>query len=324
MLNKEIIKSAIFGLSCGDCLGVPVEFLSRNELKANPVKDMREFGTYYKPKGTWSDDTSLSLATLDGLTENIDLSVIANNFVQWKYFNKYCQDKVFDIGNTTSRAIAKINLALSKNEFSEDIEYGGTGTSNGNGSLMRMIPVALYLYIYKDKYDSLEKRREFVYKLSALTHATLLCKNSCHIYVEYALLLLKGYNKYDAFSMIIKIFKEEVNSAWEFAHFKNLLSEDFKFKNEKDISGSGFVIDSLYASLWCLLTTDNYSSCVLKAVNLGEDTDTTACIVGGLAGILYGINNEKGIPQKWIDNIYKKTIIEDIIDNFCLNNNIMK
>jgi ADP-ribosyl-[dinitrogen reductase] hydrolase len=70
------------------------------------------------------------------------------------------------------------------------------------------------------------------------------------------------------------------------------------------------VIHTLESSLWCLLNTDNYKDAVLKAANLGHDTDTTAAVTGGLAGLLYGWQS---IPQEWLAVLAKRTEIEGLI-----------
>ncbi|MMZ63451.1 ADP-ribosyl-[dinitrogen reductase] glycohydrolase [compost metagenome] len=88
--------------------------------------------------------------------------------------------------------------------------------------------------------------------------------------------------------------------------------------NEEEINSSGYVIDTLEASFWCLLTTNDYKSAVLKAVNLGNDTDTTAAVTGGLAGIYYGIQQ---IPIQWINKIAKREMIIELANKM---NNVFK
>ena len=79
---------------------------------------------------------------------------------------------------------------------------------------------------------------------------------------------------------------------------------------EDEIKSTGYVVDTLEASIWCILHTDNYKDCVLKAVNLGGDTDTIAAVAGGLAGIIYGYED---IPIKWINNLQRKDIIDSCL-----------
>lgn len=308
---EYIFRSGIYGLTVGDALGVPVEFFTREQLSINPVIDMIGHGTYNLKAGTWSDDTSLSLATLDGMIGGVNYKKIAQNFSD--YFNKdaFCQRYMFDIGDTTSEAIREIDIALNLDIFDEKAIYGGLDeNNNGNGSLMRMIPVVLYLYDHIDEYNTSDKRQRFIYKLSALTHATPLCMFGCRLYVEYALMLLYGIDKETAFKTLVKQFEIYIKVQDMLIDYKKLLNKRFPKTKESKIQSDGYVVNSLKAAIWCFLNTDNYKDCVLKAVNLGIDTDTTACIAGGLAGISYGYDS---IPKEWLDEIYKKEIIDDII-----------
>jgi hypothetical protein len=93
----------------------------------------------------------------------------------------------------------------------------------------------------------------------------------------------------------------------EYKHFERLLDDNFDKLKRDDIRSTGYVIDTLEAAVWCLLTTNSYKECVLKAVNLGDDTDTVAAVAGGLAGALYGL---EGIPQEWLDTLIKREYIE--------------
>ncbi len=134
------IQDAIIGFIVGDALGVPVEFESRESLKINPVKDMREYGTYHQPKGTWSDDTSMTLCSMESLVNGLDYNDLMDKFSNWmKSGYMTARNEVFDIGIGTQDAIHRFlngTDALScggKDEF-----------DNGNGSLMRMLPVAFY------------------------------------------------------------------------------------------------------------------------------------------------------------------------------------
>ena len=82
---------------------------------------------------------------------------------------------------------------------------------------------------------------------------------------------------------------------------------------ESEIKSTGYIVDTLEAAVWCFINTDSYKDCVLKAVNLGGDTDTIASVAGGLAGIYYGRDS---IPQEWRDAVIKKDEIAEIIASF--------
>ena len=134
------VKDGICGLIIGDALGVPVEFTSREYLKENPVTDMMGYGTYNMPPGTWSDDSSMAIATMASIVnrQGIDYNDLMCEFIEWVDNGKYTQYKdTFDYGSTTINGI--YNYKSGRNP----LECGGTdGRDNGNGSLMRILPLA--------------------------------------------------------------------------------------------------------------------------------------------------------------------------------------
>lgn len=326
-MSKENIKSGILGLVVGDALGVPHEFNPRVHFDENPVTDMVGYGTYNLPPGTWSDDSSLTLATLDSLANGLDYNDIMEKFLSWYTYAEYTPyGNVFDIGGTTSNAI--FNFNIDKNALS--CGYCGE-RDNGNGSLMRILPIAFFIYYLKEKL-SISKKEEFsiIHNVSALTHAHKRSKLGCGIYVKIAIEILKykddnknsliGKEKESLESLIdkgIESAKEYYFNDNDFKHQKEhyivIFNHDVKNLERADIRGSGYVVRSLIASIWCLLHTNSYKEAVLEAVNLGEDTDTTAAIVGGIAGLYYGIDD---IPKEWLAKIAKLDYIEELITNF--------
>ena len=98
----------------------------------------------------------------------------------------------------------------------------------------------------------------------------------------------------------------------EFEHYRRIFAPDFEMLSMDEIKSTGYVVDTLEAALWCVLTTDSYRECVLKAVNLGDDTDTVAAIAGGLAGALYGYDS---IPNDWLSQLKKKNYIEKMCED---------
>lgn len=312
-LNK--LHSAIVGLAVGDALGVPVEFLSRADLKENPVTDMMGYGTHNQPSGTWSDDSSLTFCLAEMLADEYSLTKLANRFINW-YEHAYwtAHGNVFDVGIATSRAIYRLG------QGSNPIFAGGTDESdNGNGSLMRILPLAFYV---KDM--PIENRFKCVSDVSSLTHGHIRSVLGCFIYIEFAIQLIDGKDKFEAFEQTKEIVNSFLNenpicSDNEINKYHRILMNpigDYEIKpiyeySESEISSSGYVVSSLEAAFWSLFKENDYKSTVLRAVNLGNDTDTTAAIVGGLAGILYGMND---IPQQWVDQLARKDDILDLCD----------
>jgi len=302
MIDK--IKGALYGLAVGDALGVPVEFLSREQLTANPIKEMIGYGTWNQPPGTWSDDSSLAFCLAENLTIGYDLHEIAENFIEW-FRNGYwgAHHSVFDIGNATHASIRR----LMQGAFPE-LAGGMEESDNGNGSLMRILPLLFYV---KDL--PVEERYAKVKEVSSVTHAHFRSVYACFIYMEMALLLLNGRTAEQAYSEMKRTVRDFTDSKGfnkrELDLFERILGADINQIEESMIHTTGYVLHTLEASLWCLLNTRSYKDAVLKAVNLGGDTDTTSCVTGGLAGLLYGYG---AIPKEWVVCIARSNDIHDL------------
>ena len=289
------VYDGIMGLVVGDALGVPYEFRQRDTFKA---VDMIGYGTYNQPVGTWSDDSSMTLATLTSIWNRgkIDLRDIMNNFVLWYMYGMFTPyGSVFDVGNTTRKAImtylqnGKDHTNCRCRDFND----------NGNGSLMRILPLAFTDCNMTD-----------VFEVSALTHAHSVSQVACGIYFNVAQYLIKGSSKHEAVEFALD------KSGGVPAEFERIEIINTSPVSRDEIKSSGYVVDTLEAALWCFLNTDSFKECVLTAVNLGEDTDTVAAVAGGLAGIYYGTGGEKGIPEEWINQIAKHKDIADLCAMF--------
>lgn len=303
---SDEIKSVLFGVSIGDALGVPVEFKSRSEIRKNPVTEMIGYGTHNVPPGTFSDDSSLTFCLAEAMTQEFNLNIIGQNFVKWCYQNYWTAGgNVFDIGNATRLAIE--NLAKG---VQPDLAGGVDDSSNGNGSLMRISPLVFYLF---DK-PAIE-RFEITKQVSSITHAHIRSVIACFYYLEFLRQLLAGYDKSEAYKNLQWeitdfLISNSINLI-EVALFDRLLKQNIQELNEDQIYSSGYVLHTLEASIWCLLTTSNFKDAVLKAVNLGGDTDTTAAVTGGLAGLFYGLDS---IPQIWMEQLARNEDIKDLAD----------
>lgn len=298
------IKSALFGVAIGDALGVPVEFKSREAILQNLVTDMIGYGTYNQPPGTFSDDSSMTFCLAEALTNDFDLNQIARNFVKWYHENFWtARGEVFDIGIATREAINRI-------AHGEVPEFAGNtdASSNGNGSLMRILPLLFYI---RDL--PISERYEITKKVSSITHGHIRSVISCFYYLEFTREILLGKEKFEIYQKLQTEIPDFLNSLsidqYEISFFDRLLKDDISELGEYEISSSGYVLHSLEASIWCLLNTDNYKEATLKAVNLGEDTDTTAAITGGVAGLLYGFDT---IPENWVEQLARKEDIDDL------------
>ena len=303
---RDRIVGGIIGLLAGDALGLPVEFESRLARLMRPVKEMTGYGVWRKPAGTWSDDGSLTLATVESLLEKkaLDLEDVMRRFSLW--MNKghlSATGKAFDIGNTTKVAIANYDRA-------KPIEDCGLKDekSNGNGSLMRMLPVALFYHRHAP--NDVAKASKFA---SAITHAHLRSRLCC----AYYSILVKGMMEGQGLTETMKLASEEIkpslNGKSEERVFDRLVSGKVLSAPSQEIKAGGHVIDTLEASLWCCHKHDNFKDAVLEAVNLGDDADTTGAVTGGLAGVMYGIG---GVPEKWQTGIARASMAREMAEKF--------
>jgi ADP-ribosylglycohydrolase len=172
---------------------------------------------------------------------------------------------------------------------------------------MRILPLLFYI-----QEKPIHERFELTRQVSSITHAHIRSVLACFIYLEYARYLLQGQGKFEAYKSIQlalpSIFEELQIPADEVQVFDRILKKNIQELPEDEIQSSGYVLHTLEASFWCLLQTDKYADAVLKAVNLCKDTDTTAAVVGGLAGLIYGWGN---IPANWLSQTLK---VPEIID----------
>ena len=301
--KEEKLTGGIIGLLVGDALGVPYEFHEREEI---PTFDEIEFEppNYFRrahagvPVGTYSDDGAQALILLDSLLEcgKFDAAHFAKGLVDW-YDEGFMAvgGKVFDVGIQTANAIRELKIGVNPLLAGGFDEY-----SNGNGSLMRVLPLALWhqgsdLELIADAFDQ-----------SGVTHGHPRSKICCAIYCLWARRILQEVENpwKSAFQTFRELFPEDTEQYLE------LTTRIFPTDAEYDIRGSGYVVDSLRAARW-LCEKESYEEIVKSAVALGNDTDTTACIAGGIAGLKFGVST---IPKRWRENLRGKEIFDPILE----------
>lgn len=324
-MEKNIWLDGMLGLVVGDALGCPVQFMSREEIASRdegPVTGMESGGVYEMPEGTWTDDSSMAIATMASIIEKgeADPGDIMLRFVEWEVKGKYTPfGEAFDQGNTCTSAIYKFIQ-------NPDIRTCGTTGehSNGNGALMRILPVCLYYYDKQKRVCTSEDEVVYgIHTISGLTHNHLRSKMCCSIYYFCAKGIIDGARKEEKPSLMallqeginngLKYYGQDIANLTEMAHLGRIFYlDEFKKVPENKIRTSGYVIDSIEEAIWCLINTDSYKECMLKAVNLGDDTDTVAAIAGGLAGLYYGYD---AIPEEWLAVIQRREWIEEMCKN---------
>lgn len=315
-MMANIWKNAVMGLVIGDALGMPVQFMDRSEIKKHPIEKMEGYGTYNMPPGTWSDDSSMAIATLVSLQEKngIDYRDIMERFVSWTTKGEYTPaGEAFDQGNTCMEAIGRYMITKDYKTC------GKTGErANGNGALMRIMPVCLYAY---EKVKGMEwpvgQAVETIHQVSALTHNHLRSKMACGIYFFIVCNILEGEGTLQerlqkGVDEAVKFYRGDIANYVELTHYGRLFHlEEFAEVPEEEIKSTGYVVDSLEAAVWSLITTDSFETALLKAVNLGDDSDTVGAIAGGVGALYYGY---EAIPESWLDSIIRKEWIEELFE----------
>ena len=303
-INKEKrIQGGVLGLLVGDALGVPYEFHSAQEIP--PLEEIEfEPPTYFRRAhagvsiGTWSDDGAQALVLLDSLLTcgRFNIDHFAKGLVDW-HENGFMAvgGEVFDVGIQTANSVKELKSGISPSLAGGFDEY-----SNGNGSLMRVLPLAIW-----HKGSDLELIAD-AFAQSSVTHNHPRSRICCALYCLWARNIFNNVeNPWNtAFQTFLEIFPENSLEHTE------LTTKIFPTNAEYEIKGSGYIVDSLRASVW-LDGKKSYEEVVKSAIALGDDTDTTACIAGGIAGLKFGIN---GIPDRWIDNLRGKQIYEPLLE----------
>lgn len=301
MLEK--LNGAIYGALVGDALGVPYEFHNTDLLPARTELEMEPpvgFNRAHKgtPIGTWSDDGALMLALTASLAHNpsLDLNDFARRMCSFMTTGEYAVDRrVFDIGFQTQQGLAEFIAGTSP------YHSGGSDVrDNGNGALMRVLPVAFLVCEDKEAIRiAMEQGRP--------THGHIRSQIGCAMYVVIARRLIKGYELAGAIQLAEASLQRHIDPVYQAE------LEFFLTRNRKVGKGTGYVVDSFWSAIDSLEQTVSYEEAMQYAVSLGNDTDTTACIAGGLAGIMYGYDT---IPQRWIDALRWKAYATDIMNVF--------
>lgn len=309
MNNKDdIIKGGIIGFIVGDAIGVPLEFMQRKDLQNNKIKDMISYRSHNVDKGSWSDDSSMVIATMKSIIDNkgnIDYNDIMNNFLLWLKKAEFTSNgKTFGVGRTTLKALGNYNNNI------ECLKCGESDIKdNGNGSLMRILPIALYCY-FKQLND--KEAYNLVKDISSLTHSHNISVLGCYIYTLFTIKIIEGKSKEESYKYIqdydYNMFNEDT-----IKYYDRILKNDISKLDIDNISSMGFVVDTLEAVLWCFMRNDSYDESIIEAINLGNDTDTIGALVGGLSGIYYSFYS---INKEWINTLKKKEYLFKLCDEF--------
>lgn len=274
-------RGCLVGLAVGDAIGTTLEFRPRGTFK--PITDMIGGGHFCLKKGHWTDDTSMALCLGHSLVESAGFNPHDQmlRYCDWMD-NGYMSSigSCFDVGVGVSSALRRFQ------KTGEPFSGSKARWSSGNGSIMRLAPVPIFYHQQPDQ------ALHFGGESSRTTHASALCIDAC----RYLSLLLAG--------LISGEEKQHFNNldyAPQTEEISEIKSGSFISKPYDQLTGSGYVIESLESALWCFINTDSFEACVLAAANLGNDADTTAAIAGQLAGAHYG---HCGIRPDWLEALH--------------------
>lgn len=309
MKIEQKIYSSIIAAIVGDASGVPAEISSQQDHSLCAVKNMFGYGRFDQPQGTWSDDSAMILCTLESLSSGYDIEHLGHMFCRW-LFDAYwtATGVVFDAGIATVVALDHIRTeGWSARDSGSKLE-----NDNGNGSLMRILPAALFFHNLPVE-DFLAR----IHEISAITHAHPRALAGCGIFSLYVRELLKNSEKNfalkEATAQALQFYEKRPEFQKELSFYQRIISLEITSFQQQDISSSGYIVDTLEASLWCFLKNQSTASIIRSAVTLGLDTDTTGTIAGGLAGLYYGLDD---IPVNCIESLARKAEIEDLIGRF--------
>ena len=301
LVNRQ--RGALLGLAVGDALGAAVEFQFPGTFEE--VTDFRGGGPHGLAPGEWTDDTSMALALADSIAEvGWDINDQATRFVSWWRTGKYSVNgRCFDVGMTTMAALQRFEQSGNARTSGDRSER-----ASGNGSIMRLAPLPVrFVSMFPDEIALLVER---AVESSLPTHASPQCLSAC-VYLTVVLCsLIAGRPREE----VLDPEWEPMRRAREIAPFHpevaDVANGSFRKKQPPEVVGSGYVVDSLEAALWAFHEAEDFRHAVLRAVNLGNDADTTGAVCGQLAGAYWG---ESGIPQKWREGLAGQDMIEPIL-----------
>jgi ADP-ribosyl-[dinitrogen reductase] hydrolase len=293
MSERDGFRGCLLGLAIGDAVGAALEFQPRGSFE--PITDMMGGGPFNLAPGEWTDDTSMALCLATSLIETggFDPADQMNRYCRWAgegYLSS--NGRCFDIGNTVAAALTRYRLS------GDPLAGTSDARSAGNGSIMRLGPVPMFYH--SDHYSAVKYAGES----SRTTHAAPECMDACRLLAGILFRALAGGGK------------EEILFQGSAMHIQSekiaaIAGGEYRHKSAIQIQGSGYVVESLEAALWCFLNSSSFEDAILKAANLGEDADTTAAVCGQVAGAYYGAS---AIPNHWLNRLVIRAEITAVAD----------
>lgn len=289
---KDRVKGALIGLACGDAVGTTLEFETRGTFE--PINDMVGGGPFDLEPGQWTDDMSMAMCLGHSLIYKHGFDPIdqMNRYCNWyQYGYMSSNGECFDIGVTVSSALRK--YLETGDPFSGPVDE----FSSGNGSIMRLAPIPMYFH------NRLQECVEYAGDSSRTTHGSAECIDSCRLFSTYIHKAFTANSKEEVFNA----GGNEPNTE----KVRAISSMDFMKLSYEDLTGSGYVIESLESALWCFVNSSSFEDAILLAANIGNDADTTAAVCGQISGAFYGAS---GVPAKWKEKLTMSQEIDALAD----------
>jgi len=292
---EERYFGCLLGLACGDAVGTTVEFMPRGSFQ--PLTDMVGGGPFRLEPGQWTDDTSMVLCLAVSLIEcnGFDPADQMRRYVRW-WREGYLSSTgaCFDIGNTVASALHRYELS------GEPFSGATDPYSAGNGSIMRLAPVPMFYA------GDLQLVDYYAAESSRTTHGAREAVDASRLFGVMLALALRGATKAEILSdEHLALFSDgDLAPA-----IRDIAQGSYRVKGRDEIKGSGYVVQSLEAALWCFWQTNRYGEAILLAANLGDDADTTAAVCGQIAGAFYGA---EAIPETWLAKLAERELIQDL------------
>ena len=291
--THEAVKArrhgCFIGLAVGDALGAAVEFHAPGTFE--PVTEFRDGGPHGLNAGEWTDDTSMALALADSIINvGWDLNDQADRYLAWWRTGRYSvNDRCFDIGNATQEALWKFE------QTADALRSGSRDErASGNGSIMRLAPVPIvYGHLFP---GSIGELAQLASQSSHVTHASTQCLSACRYMAVLLAGLIHGLPRNDVLAPDWPVLQALTEVEPLHPAIDEIARGSFRKRKPPQIKGSGHVVRSLEAALWAFHDAADFREAVLRAVNLGDDADTTGAVCGQLAGACWGL---AGIPMRW-------------------------
>jgi ADP-ribosyl-[dinitrogen reductase] hydrolase len=296
MDERDRFRGCLLGLACGDAVGTAVEFCARGQFA--PVTDMVGGGVFGLRPGEWTDDTSMALCLASSLAELARFDPADQMRRYWKWVDDgylSSNGRCFDVGNTVYDALERFR------QTGEPFSGSTDPWSAGNGCIMRLAPVPMFFY------PDREQAVEMSGQSARTTHGAAECVEACRLLGGILVRALAGASKEEA-------LLDHGVTGLACETIRAIARGDYRAKSEGEVAGSGYVVRSLEAALWCFWHAGDFREAVLRAANLGDDADTTAAVCGQVAGAHFG---ESGIPGAWLDHLALGAEIRGLADRLC-------